>query len=207
MPRASRSLSNAIRLGEVAREPSGAAVGDQPLDLLDRHRRLLDPRRGGARRCPSTLSNRSNVCRTAWASAAPSSPASIAEFSARTRSNITPIAAALFTSCLMCAENAVDGFLQTARDLRVGVARGQRVEARKKIGEALQRLLRLRHRRPRELQLLAVVHAEIQVAQRGRPEAVIDDVLEVVDVAERLRHLFRTLASSSGPVSIIRCST
>ena len=141
------------------------------------------------------------------ASQAPSSPASMAEFSARTRSNITPMAAALLTSCL-----DVRGKPSTALPASASRSRGwapawQRIKAREKIRESLQRFLGLRHRGPRELELLPVVHAEIQVAQRRRTEPVIDDVLQVVDVAERLRHLLRPLGLVSGSDSIMRCST
>src|SRR6478752_5002942 len=45
---------------------------------------------------------------------------------------------------------------------------GGRVQPREEVGQPLERFLRLRHRRPRELQLLAVMDAEIQVAQRRR---------------------------------------
>jgi hypothetical protein len=81
------------------------------------------------------------------------------------------------------------GFLKSGVDGRIRIACGKRVEAREEIGQALQRLFRLRHRGPRELQLLPIMHAQIQIAQRRRTEAAIDDVAEVIDVAERLRHL------------------
>ena len=79
----------------------------------------------------------------------------------------------------------------------------QRLEAGEEVGDPLERLFGLRHRRPRELQLLAVVRAEVEIAQRRRTEAALDDVGEVEDVAERLRHLLGAVSSSS----IMRCST
>ena len=88
-----RSASAKSRRGRAA-----VRVLDQLLDLLDRHRRLLvfrAPQRQHAEH-PIELVERRRGRRAT--SPAPSSPASIAEFSARTRSNITPSAAAVFRS-------------------------------------------------------------------------------------------------------------
>ncbi len=40
-PRAARSVADAVGGGEVAAPAGGVPLFDQPLDLLDRHRRLL----------------------------------------------------------------------------------------------------------------------------------------------------------------------
>ena len=172
MPRASRSFrirsaSAKLRASRAARRASISRSIS-----VDRHRRLLVLLLAAAtaRRAPDRTLRTS--ARTAAASPAPSSPASIAEFSARTRSNITPMPAAVFRSAAMCPRNAVARLREPRRDLIVLRPGGQRVEPRQEIGQPLERLLGLRHRGPRELQLLAVVHAEIQVAQRRRPVAL-----------------------------------
>jgi len=75
----------------------------------------------------------------------------------------------------------------------MGAAGPQRLEPGEKVGQAHERLLGLRHRGPGKLQLLAVMHAKVQVTERRGPEPALDDVVEVVDVAEGLRHLLGAL--------------
>ncbi len=184
-------LADAIGFGEVARQPRRAPGLDQaarsPRSAPAAAR--LPAAGATARRAPGRTPRTSRA--RPPRPPALSSPASIDEFSARTRSNITPMPAAVFRSAAMCAAESVARFREPRRDLIVLRPGGQRVEPRQEVGQPLERLLGLRHRGPRELQLLPVVHAEIQVAQRRRPVALLDDVGEVEDVAERLRHLVR----------------
>ena len=63
----------------------------------------------------------------------------------------------------------------TARsDLGVRVAARHAVEPGEEVGEAPQRFLRLLHAHPREVELLAVVRREQQVAQRRGAEAALE---------------------------------
>ena len=72
---------------------------------------------------------------------------------------------------------------------RARLPAGYHVETGKAIHQPAERFVGLLQRVPREAQLLAVVARQQQVSQRRRPEALIDDVFDVVDVAERLGHL------------------
>ena len=83
----------------------------------------------------------------------------------------------------------VDRFLHARRDLGMGADRGQRFDAAEEIGDAPQRLFGLLQAGPREVQLLAVVAGQQDVAQRRQAEALVEHVLHRVDVADRLRHL------------------
>ena len=154
-------------------------------------------------RTPRTRSKRSNAARTAAASAVPSSPAvdrrvqraHEIEQHAERRGGVHVVGDVLVegTSRLVQPRRSPPGWRR-----RSGSASRR---ARKSVSR-LSASSACAMRRPRELQLLAIVHAQVEIAQRRRPEARVDDVLQVVDVAERLRHLLARLASSS----IIRCS-
>ena len=69
------------------------------------------------------------------------------------------------------------------------VAAGDAIEPVQEVGESPQRLLGLLHPDPGEVQLLAVVRSQVEIPQRRGAETTRADVLEVVDVAERLGHL------------------
>ena len=106
------------------------------------------------------------------------------------------------------AENAVPRFLEPAsRSVGFGSRAGSESSRARKSVSRLSDFFGLRHRGPRELQLLAVVHAEVQVAQRRRPEA------RARRCRAGCRRCRATSTSSPAPlvssslVSIIRCST
>ena len=72
------------------------------------------PRPAGGSPRPSTRSNSSIACRTAFASAAEISRASIAAFTSRTRSKTAASAAAVFRSCSSADLNALRAFSTTS---------------------------------------------------------------------------------------------
>ena len=90
------------------------------------------------------------------------------------------------------AERGVEGIdrlLDARLDLVMGAAGGQRFDAAEEIGDAAQRLFGLLEPGPGEIELLAVVAGQQDVAKRRQAEAFVEDVLHRVDVADRLRHL------------------
>ena len=141
---------------------------------------------------PSTRSKSSNASLTTGdVAACRSAPASIAELSvahqledrAERRRGVQIVLHRLGERLLRAAATrAVD-----ARDAMP--SRVTRVEPRQEVGQPLQRLLGAGQAVPGEVQLLAVVRRQQQVAHRRRPEALRDDVGNRVGVAERLRHL------------------
>ena len=77
----------------------------------------------------------------------------------------------------------------TRGDFRMRSRCRDRINPGEAVGEPAQRLLRLQQALPREIELLAIVRREQQVADGGRPVSARDDVGNRVRVAQRLRHL------------------
>ena len=118
---------------------------------------------------PSTRSKWSKASRMTATSPVPTSPASMAAFRPRTRSNSTPSAARRVHVGQQRARRTRSRAAAT-RSAIAGCAPAAvtRVEPRQEVHQPLERFVALRQRRHRELQLLAVVHREQQVAQRRR---------------------------------------
>ena len=118
--------------------PRSAARSRRPAPAAAR------PRRGAAPARRARGRTASNASRTAGTSPAPSSPASIAVLSARTRSNIAPSAAGGVEVVAACAAaNAVARLGDPRGDRRVRARAVHRVEPREEVGQPPQRLLRL----------------------------------------------------------------
>ena len=184
------------------RRRAALALLDQPLDLLDRHRRLLvlgppqaDRRRarGRTRRTPRGRPATSPRAELAGVDRGVERAHELEHRAERRR----PCSG---RRCMRVARTPSRASLDAARRSRDATRRPVTVSsARQEVGQPPQRLLGLRQARPRELQLLAVVRRQQQVAQRRRPEAL----------ARRRRESCRRCraTSTSSRSSTIRCST
>ena len=186
-------VADAIGGGEVAAAPGRVAILDQPLDLgrVDRRLRVL-------RRCRSAMHAEHAVeMREGIADAARRRPAprrAVVDGGVQRRApgRTSPPAPPTCSGPPASASSNSARARRRAPAAIVGVRprRPSTVSSRaRKSASRRSDFVGLLQRLPREAQLLAVVAREQQVAQRRRPEALIDDVLHVEDVAERLRHL------------------